>query len=93
MATERRRMFGIFQSFGGCPVIFLRYNPDSFKNIEGKRGAVNEKKRQEVLISWIKQLIKSGHTFSGCNVKFLFYDGYKESDVTFESITEDDVVV
>ena len=45
MRTERRRMFGIFQTFGGSPVIFLRYNPDSFR-VGGKLSKIGQGKRQ-----------------------------------------------
>ena len=91
MATERRRMFGIFQSFGGCPVIFLRYNPDSFR-VGGKLSKIGERKRQDTLILWIKKMVKMGHDFKGCNVKYLFYDDYDESCTEFEIIEEKDVV-
>jgi len=91
MATERRRMFGIFQSFGGSPIIFLRYNPDAFR-VGGKLSKIGDRKRQDTLIAWVKKLIKTGDQFMGCNVKYLFYDDYKEADTEFEVIEEKDVV-
>ena len=53
---EQARMIMLFQTFGGTQVIFVRYNPDSFKNNEGKAGRVGAKKRQDRLIQVIKSV-------------------------------------
>jgi hypothetical protein len=38
---ERIRMFNITQSFGGKPVFWIRYNPDSFKSKNEKQKKSN----------------------------------------------------
>jgi hypothetical protein len=91
MATEKRRMFGIFQSYYGVPTVFVRYNPDSFRDDNGKIVKVGDMKRQEVLISWLKKIMKEKKDFTGCNVKYLFYDGYSEGDESFQKLNEEDV--
>ena len=92
MATEKCRMVNIFQGFGGCPVVFIRYNPDSFASRDGKISKIPEKKRQETFMSWVKKVIVDGEkgVFTGCSVKYLFYDGYTESDMSFETLEATD---
>jgi hypothetical protein len=87
---ENKRMFMIFQSFGGSNVIFIRYNPDSFK-VNDKIVKVSDKKRQECLLLWIKHYIKKGTSFP-LEVKYLFYDEYNETDQTKITITEKDII-
>ena len=92
MNTENRRMFELYQSFEGLPVIFIRYNPDTFKDENGKIYKISEKKRQEIFSSWVKNFIRSDEKYIGCNVKYLFYDCWKESDTNFNQLTEKDVL-
>ena len=88
-------MFGIFQSYYGVPVVFIRYNPDNFK-VNTKLVKIPERKRQDVLIAWIKKIVKDKdqdqHMLLGCNVKYLFYDDYDEGDCSFTKINECDVL-
>ena len=78
MRTEERRMMMIFQSFEGLPVTFIRYNPDGYMG-----DKVDESKRKEVLIGWVRKLIIEKPE-EGCFVKYLFYNGYKQSDVSMQ---------
>jgi hypothetical protein len=86
MIMENRRMFMIFQSFGGPSVIFIRYNPDSFR-VNDKIVTVTDKKRHECLLRWVKHYLKNGTDVS-LEVKYLFYDEYDETDRTKLSIDE-----
>jgi hypothetical protein len=36
--------------------------------------------------------MKERSTFDGCNVKYLFYNGYNEADGSFEKLNEKDVI-
>ena len=36
-SCENKRMMELFQDVGNRPIIFIRFNPDSYKNKEGKR--------------------------------------------------------
>jgi hypothetical protein len=87
--TENKRMFGIFQSFEGLPVIFLRYNPDTFR-VSNKLVKISEQMRMEILLLWIKKLLTEKIT--GCMVKYLFYDDYIETETQIQEITEQDVI-
>ena len=86
--TEDIRMYNIFQSFEGLPVIFLRYNPDSFKDKENKICKISDKKREEIFLKWVKKCLDLKDNLQACYVKYLFYDNFLESDVEFEKIDE-----
>ena len=87
---ENKRMFMIFQSFGGPNVIFIRYNPDSFR-VKNKVVTINDQKRHECLLRWVKHYIKNKSEFS-LEVKYLFYDEYDEIDKSRIIIEEKDVL-
>ena len=86
---ENKRMFMIYQSFGGPNVIFIRYNPDSFR-VKDKVVTVNDQKRHECLLLWVKHFIKNKSKFP-IEVKYLFYDEYDERDQSRINIKEKDL--
>lgn len=92
---EDRRMFEIFQSLGGKACIFIRYNPDTFRDNNGNVVKILESRRQDLLVKWILRCLKSIPTTveDSLRVKYLFYDGWYESDISFRYISEKDVVV
>ena len=87
---ENKRMFMIYQSFGGPNVIFIRYNPDSFR-VKDKVLKVNDNKRHECLLLWVKHFLKNKSEIP-LEVKYLFYDEYDEREQTKISIEEKDVL-
>jgi hypothetical protein len=87
---ENRRMFMIFQSFGGPRTIFIRYNPDVFR-VNDKIVNVSDKKRHELLLRWVKHYLKNGTEFP-MEVKYLFYDEYDEACQKKIIITESDII-
>jgi hypothetical protein len=73
---EKARMINISQSFGGTPVIFIRWNPDTFK-IRGRTQKVSKNKRLEILRSWINHFKKSGYVPGAfLSVIYLYYDDW-----------------
>jgi hypothetical protein len=90
MKGERIRMFDISQSFDGLPVVFLRYNPDNYR-VNGILEKYPDSKRHILLIKWVNKCLRD-RDFIGYNVKYLFYDDFKESDGNFLKITESDVI-
>ena len=86
--TENRRMYNVSHEFDGLPIIFIRYNPDSFR-VDGKIIKVPDQKRHDILVRWIKKCI-SEPPKEGIWIKYLFYDEYKESDINFIKLTEND---
>lgn len=96
--TENRRMYDIAQAYIGLPVIFIRYNPDNYSDVRGKKGVIINTKRHDLLIKWVKKCINndlassSNQVISNLRVKYLFYDGFDETDGNFVNISEKDVL-
>jgi len=60
------------------PVVFIRYNPDSYK--PGKGRQVSNNKRKEKLKEWVTHFLKNKQIVF-CSVIQLFFDGYDEENV------------
>lgn len=88
---ENRRMYEIGNIFQGIPIIFIRYNPDNFKDNTNKKVIISNIKRHDILIRWVKKCIRQQWD-KGLYVKYLFYDNYDETDVQFLRITEENVL-
>jgi hypothetical protein len=94
---ELRRMIQIHEALnmGTIPCIFIRFNPDSFK-VNGKIKKINMQKRLDVLSKWINYCLninfekefKSGNQIY---IKHLFYDDYDETNISFETIDDDNI--
>ena len=74
-------MIQLHQDYGGIPVVFIRYNPDSYKKFDdngkpfGKAIRTN-KKRLQTLLDLIKGLGNRQEWNIPSSVYYLFYDGY-----------------
>ena len=83
---EYRRMAQILEALS-LPVIFIRFNPDSFK-IKGKKQIVNMQKRLDTLEKWVSKCINLKWILteneSSIRIKHLFYDEYNDVDIKFE---------
>ena len=86
---ENIRMFSIFQSFQTddivIPCIFLRYNPDRYKNDIGKIVKIAKGKREDILIRWVRRCIRD-ISLEGLKIKYICYDGFNETSEDIESI-------
>lgn len=90
MATENRRMYGIATIFG-LPILFIRYNPDGYVSSNGKKGTMIASRRHRLLVKWVRRSIHD-QNMRGIQVKYLFYDGFDESDGSCVQLTESSVV-
>ena len=92
--AEEKRMYEIMIAYEGKPIIFLRYNPDSFsvKGKTSKKYTIN--KRLEILKKWVEYCMKLDISeISGLvQYKKLFYDEYEEKDISFKVINEKDLL-
>jgi hypothetical protein len=67
-------MMNVCSSFGGTPVVFIRWNPDKFKKNDVVQ-VVPEEKRLKTLEGWIRHFMDP-NTFVQdlLSVMYLFYD-------------------
>ena len=77
---EINRMKNIYMNEGGIPIIFIRYNPDNFKDDKNKTKRLSQSKREEILIKWLNKYKNEGLKYN-LSVNYLFYDGWKEGEV------------
>lgn len=81
---EINRMRNIYFAYEGIPVVFVRYNPDSFV-YRGKKVEISQQKREDILLRWVEKAMNI--SVEVClSVIYLFYDGYYEGIKDFESI-------
>ncbi len=74
---EQTRMINITQTFGGLPVFWIRYNPDSFIMPNKQKSSISQLKRELHLLDWIHWSMKTVPT-NLAEVIYLFYDGCKD---------------
>jgi len=72
---EITRMKQIYQDIGEQNMIFVRYNPESYKTISGK--PLEKIKSQDFLVKYINGLINTD--YFGLGVAYLFYDYFTEN--------------
>jgi hypothetical protein len=80
---EKSRMMQIHQDFGGIPIIFIRYNPDSYKEFNSEGEVISKtiranKKRLDVLYDVVNSILNTAKKEYNIplSVCYLFYDGY-----------------
>ena len=81
---EITRMKQLYFDIGVENVLFIRYNPDSYKPLTGKAETIV--KRKEYLLKYIEDLKKDREYFTGLGVVYLYYDGFERSSVQIETI-------
>jgi hypothetical protein len=87
---ELARMHEIQNAIGlGLHCIFLRFNPDNFR-VAGKLQKVNMNERLKILVKWIEKCaeMKPDRELQPVKYKYLFYDEYNETDVSFLEIDD-----
>ncbi len=88
---ERIRMINIFYSFGGMKVIFIRYNPDTFKKNSVKQE-VSDNRRHDILTRWLRYLIEmeiEDRNDNFLQAIYLYYDEFDETNVELRKISAD----
>lgn len=79
---EVSRMIQLHNDFGGIPLIFIRYNPDEYKNhngdkIKGKLKNLDRELKLTDLITRIKmQIHDENYPIHPLSVYYLYYNGY-----------------
>lgn len=80
LLCETRRMAQVYQTLmmedNTLPVVFLRYNPDTFY-VDGKKSKIHKKERHKILLKEIDNCSK----YTQNAIKYLFYDT-QQGDLT-----------
>ena len=74
----------IYFDCGTKHLLFIRYNPDKYKTIEGQKSET-QLQRRELLIKIIKEKLKK-RRFKHLGVMYLFYDGFSMDAIEIEPI-------
>ena len=83
---ENVRMWQIVQSLG-LSAVFIRYNPDAFKDHTGKKTFFHDTDREAVLVSRVRILLDMGPSQHFLSVMYLYYNGRAGDEAaTLESI-------
>jgi len=83
-ACEDLRMWEIAQALG-MPTIFIRYNPDTYRDAKGVKQDPAPAVREKVLIGWLDWASKLPPTDNGddfLRVLYLYYDGHGRPEDT-----------
>jgi len=87
--AELSRMHEI-QNACGISCIFLRWNPDNFrvKGVIDKKYNMNQ--RLKLLVKWLEHCFKivPDKDLSPVKCKYLFYDEFDETDISFLEIDD-----
>ncbi len=85
---EQARMINITQDYGGIPVTFIRFNPDSYIDKNNKKQNSKIEDRLGVL-SEIIDKIKNIIPKELCSVIYLYYDGFDKKEININTINID----
>lgn len=83
---EQVRMTNITQTFGGVPVLWIRYNPDKFKNPDKTYSTISDNKREKHLLEWVKYARDNVPT-EFQQVIHLFFDGCEDRRTPNDIVT------
>jgi Holliday junction resolvase len=80
---EQRRMLAIYQDFGGSDVVFVRYNPDSYRD---KTGEIHppDTKRERILLDLLRSLANTEIRNCHLTVYYLFYNEWNGTPVRYD---------
>ncbi|MEM3858490.1 MAG: hypothetical protein QW478_03680, partial [Candidatus Micrarchaeaceae archaeon] len=81
---EYSRMVQIFQDFGGIPIIFIRFNPDEYRDVNNKL-IKSYTGRENKLLELLHSLNNINELPFPFLVTYLYYDGF-DNNITFWAI-------
>ena len=79
---EFNRMKNIYFNEGGIPTVFIRYNPNKYKDIRCKKkrkltvNMYTQSQKEEKLLKWIKYYETFSNVPYNLSVHYLFYDNH-----------------
>jgi hypothetical protein len=90
--TEECEIVRMKQLYFDCGVenlLFIRYNPDSYKTTSDK--PIINKQREDLLVRYIKNNTTNINNFTGLGVIYLYYDGFTETCLEIERLDPYDI--
>ncbi len=78
-------MVNLTQDYGGIPVVWLRFNPNSYKDNFGKKYRANITRRIPLVIDCLKK-IEIHKPKILCSTLYLFYDGFCDKKIEIEEL-------
>jgi hypothetical protein len=86
---EQTRMINIAQALG-MSCIFIRYNPDGYKDAAGKRCNPSHLTRMKLLRKWLDLCLDPAQSpeasGSFVNAAYLYYDGHSDTDTQMQTL-------
>jgi hypothetical protein len=83
---EQARMINLTQDYGGIPVVWIRFNPDSYVDKLGKKFVSNYNNRIPVLVKMLNS-IKLHRPKTLSSAVYLYYDDFDEKEIKIEEIS------
>ena len=77
---EINRMKNLFMSSGGKKIVFIRYNPESYRDAGNKLIKIADTIKHKVLCNWIGTFQKNEPEYL-FSVVYLFYDGFSQDNI------------
>jgi hypothetical protein len=78
-------MINISQDFGGIPVVWVRFNPDSYVDSKGNKHRSSLNDRIEILITTLKKC-EEYKCVDLCSIVYLYYDQFDKYNICIDSV-------
>jgi hypothetical protein len=82
---EINRMKNIYMNEGGPKIIFIRYNPDTYREND-KLTKIPQSEKELQLVKWLQHYEQIENVKHHLSVHYLFYDNHTETGTTCEKI-------
>lgn len=90
---EYKRMKQIYHDIGIENLMFIRFNPDRYKNHEDRKGDEPLEVRQRTIKKVIEYLLHHPETCAGLKVLYLYYDGFNPDRIRVNYFIENEEVI
>jgi hypothetical protein len=80
---EQTRMRQIYFDLGGQDLVFIRYNPDSYKDQYGKKKLTRDITRERALLDLLKCFDNVDSIEEQVRIYYMYYDGYSGTPERF----------
>ena len=85
-------MINIYGNEGGIPILFIRYNPDNYRENGVLNKKLTQKDREIILIKWLKHYENFDNIKHNLSVHYLFYDNHEVYGIKNYEIKPDELL-